>query len=565
MSFLSSGTNISSNLATRYQTGAASFSAGGTANSTSGYNGRIFTSSDTLTVSVPGRYMALVINAGYNGEPGNASIYPSGGNGGAGGSVKVIYGFLNLGNYTVQIFTGGGQATTFTPTTITSTITFTPGSGGVGYEPAFNYTPATVATAGGTGPTINIAPFTSVSASGGGGGGVNGTGPGEASTKNGGPAIGKTGGTPGTGGGTAAATSYGSGGGGGYGYSVFDVLYLPGGTGGPGYFWIVGHAPAYTSTVTTGTEISNTYLVNSSYTLNDVIDNYLYSYFNPNTTFLNIPCIDQYYLNTYTLGTTLESLVSYYNTSLGIGKFPVIITSSTAGASYYANYFNNYFTMAFMTNGATYTMFTTKIVSFDVIVVGNGGNGGDGPASGRWASGGGAGGALRRSISSLSIGTTITIRTNSSATYGGTTRSWGVDFGNSSYIAVDNGTNGRSNQATSAAATTGTIGLNSTNGMTVVTMTNTFGGYVHLPTANTTFNNGFGVSATYTSSGTTFGGSGSGAVNFGNLGKGGFYGTNAGATTNIPIGFGAGGGVSSTQSASTPGASGIILMSFFNI
>jgi hypothetical protein len=169
---------------------------------------------------------------------------------------------------------------------------------------------------------------------------------------------------------------------------------------------------------------------------------------------------------------------------------------------------------------------------------------------------------LRRSKSFLSIGTTITIRTNSSATYGGTTRSWGVDFGNSIYIAVDNGTNGSSNQANSAGAVTGTIGSTSTSGMTAVTMSNTFGGYVHLPTANTAFNNGFGVSATYTSSGTTFGGSGSGAINFGNLGKGGFYGTNAGATTNVPIGFGAGGGVATT-STTTPGASGIILMSFF--
>jgi len=170
---------------------------------------------------------------------------------------------------------------------------------------------------------------------------------------------------------------------------------------------------------------------------------------------------------------------------------------------------------------------------------------------------------LRRSIASLVAGT-ITVRTNLSASYGGTTRSWGVDFGNSIYIAVDNGTDGRSNQASSAAATTGTNGLTSTLGYTAApAMSSTFGSYKHLPTANIAFNNGFGVSTTYTSVGSTFGGAGSGAVQFGTQGKGGLYGTNAAATTNAPIGFGAGGGVATT-STTTPGASGIILMSFAN-
>jgi hypothetical protein len=347
MAFLSNGTNISSNLATRYQIEEALFSAGGTANTTSGYVGRIFTSSGTLTVSNAGNYMALVIDAGYNGASGSASLYPRGGAGGAGGGVKVIYGFIDVGVYFVSITTGGGQATSFDPTTITSTTTFTPGSGGGGFIPAntngYSNPPNDVqATAGGTGPTINIAPFTAISASGGGGGGVLGTGSGQASTKNGGAAIGKTGGAAGAGGGNAAFQSYGSGGGGGYGYSLFGVINNPGGTGGPGYFWIVGHAPPYTSTVTTGTEISNTYLVNNSYTLNDVIDNYFYSYYNPNTAFLNISCIDQSYLNAYTVGATLENLVNYYNTNFGIGMFPFAITSSTAGASYYANYFKSH-------------------------------------------------------------------------------------------------------------------------------------------------------------------------------------------------------------------------------
>jgi len=454
MSFLSSGTTITSNLASRYQTDVALFSAGGTPDTTSGYVGRYFQSGGTLTVSKAGRYMALVVDAGNNGDFGwFSSLGKSPGDGGAGGGVRVIYGFLSLGNYTVQIFTGAGQTTNFSGTT-TSTVSFTPGTGGTGWLDAFGYEPIRPATSGGNGPTINIAPFTSISASGGGGGATFGTAAGQSGTKSGGGAQGLIGGIVGGNGGTVSLTSttYGGGGGGGYAWDAMGALRIDGGIGGPGFFWIVGHAPEVTSNVSSGTQI-NTYFANG-YLLSDVLSNYFYSVVNPNTSLVTAVNSDINYLIN---GTTF---VSDASTNLGIGTHPFLVTGSLN--NYRVNYFNGFYTIIFPNNGIYTVTFSSAITNLVAYVCSAGGDGASNGA-GQAAAGGGSGIVTRGTLASLPSGAILTCSANQSSLYR-------VSY-SSSNITATNGSNGNfsvtGNDGSASSAGSDFTAINSSLGVTV--------------------------------------------------------------------------------------------------
>ena len=364
MSYLELDSDISSKIIERYVlTPPAVFTGGGTTYSDGTYTGRQFTTSGTLVVGTAGYFKALIVDAGNNGGSPAGGTYDRGGNGGTGGNVRVVTGYLNAGNYTISILTGGGGLTGFTPTSSIFTKTFTPGVAGSGHLEVLNYGGSNYIypqTAGGSGPTITTPPFTGVLASGGGGGGgrnIVGSG-----------AVNKTGGLAAASGAVKNSTTIGGGGGGGYATSNFisTGTTSPGGTGGPGYFWIVSSNSSVD--LSTTNNIPNYTFTSSEYPLSDLIDNYLAIAYNPNVSMYNIvsvPSISSY-TDTYQYNGT--SIINYF-AGIGYRKHPFTISSSTTGASFYANYYNGYYTLAFMTSGATYTMTTTATLSFDVIVV----------------------------------------------------------------------------------------------------------------------------------------------------------------------------------------------------
>ena len=516
------------------------------------YLGTMFVANGTYSVSSSTPFRALLVNPGFNGSNGTIGTNYSGGRGGDGGNVSIITGTLTAGNYSVVVSTTSGGVSTFnSPVSYTISYSSIGGAGGAGgtYRayvgpPGGGNATLTSPTSGANGPVTAIAiePFIGFSCSGGGGGGRGSDGR---------PAVGGIGGVGMLeDGGDALSTSYGSGGGGGGG-STSSSTDVTGGRGGPGFVWIVPTLPNASS-------ISSRYFSGTS-NLDGVLGNMFRFNNYPNEGFNIIsaggsiitPITDRLLINDISIG-------NLFNT-FGFSGLPFNITSSTPGASYYANYVDGYFTLAFRTSGATYTMTTSKTLSFDVIVVGTGGTGGTAETTGRFANGGGGGGKIRASKASLPAGT-ITIRTNSPATYPVTNFDWGVDFGNSTIIAARNGSNGLSSQS-SRPSSSASSGASSSTGMVVVTMTNVFGSYRLFPQPTFPFTDGFGLSISLGVTVTNFGGNGSVGVSFGSQGSGGQFSRDAGAPSNLPQGFGSGGGVASTN-RTTPGENGIVLMSF---
>ena len=562
MSFKESGSNILTKISNRYFIiSNAGFTSGGTAYSDPTCTGRQFTSSGTLVVGTAGYFTALIIDAGSNGELGG--WYGSfGGIGGNGGNVRVITGYLNTGNYTITISMGGGVATGFTPTSISSTTPFTGGTGGSGGAGSMTFMgtdyPARQATAGTSGPTITISPFTGVLASGGGGGGGGG-----GSNYVGGGAVGKTGGTPGnTSGLVKNSNTYGGGGGGGN-PGTFGTSGTVG-IGGPGYFWIVSSTSISSSDISSTNNITNYKINNGNYTLSNLLDNYMAVTYNPNVKMYEIKGINNVtnYVDCLKLSGT--GITDYLSIN-GYKKHPFTIESN-GDDNYYCNYYNGYYTLIFQNTGF-YNMTTMAGVTLnlDTIVVGNGGNGGA-SSSGKFASSGGSGG-VRRALYVMGPLSSLTIYADTpTKILSISNMRWSILVSISTYTGAGNGLNGISNSLTSASASVGNNGATFINSnIPEVAYTNIIGNYTISPSANVLFNNGIDTPATYGLAGANkfLGGRGaSGGVAYGSIASGGFYGTNGSSPSGAtPIGFGAGAGVAANGIA-TNGNRGIIIISF---
>lgn len=515
----------------RYIAPQVTFGTGGTAWSSGSYTGRYFTTagSSTLNIATGGVFKALFVDSGLNGGNATGDYFVIAGTGGRGGLVRAVLGYIPAGAYTVTI--GGlgsnGTSTTLTPTSYTSAFStsFTPGAGG---GIAFIGS----ATNGGNGPNISVPPFTSITVSGGGGGGGSASGS---------AAIGRTGGIAQGGSKDALSTSIGSGGGGGG-----TTNLQSGGMGGPGYFLIVSLTTPTTADITSVTNISG-FTLSSTYSLSDILNNSIAVRSNPNSVLVPVTCIPNIssYINSYQYN---EVSVSSCLNSLGYKQMPFTMS----GGTYYISYFNGYFTLVFPNTG-TFTMTTNAILSPDIVVVGNGGTGSGygGSGSNNWGAGGGSGGVTRGKLTSLASGSVITIRANTSASYGGTTYAWGVSV-STSYLAANNGGNGVGYVATSAATVQGANGTIATPvGFTSVAIGTAFGSYALYPTTTaTTFNDGIKTTNTTGIIGSGLGGRGAPATLNPAMGRGGFYGnSNAGPITGgigvqgCGAGYGAGGGV----------------------
>ena len=548
MSFKESDSDILTKISNRYIKTQAVFSSGGTPYSDATYTGRQFTSGGTLAVGTAGYFTALIIDAGGNGGTSNGTLA---GKGGDGGTVKVITGYLNTGNYAITISTGLATATGFTPTSTLSTMTSGGGAGGNGYNrPRAD---------GGNGPTITIAPFTTVLASGGGGGG--------GSTYGGAGAVGKTGGVGTTSGTVINSTTFGGGGGGG----GNGASYRTGGTGGPGYFWIVSKNSSID--LSTTNDITNYTFKSSSNTnifpLSDLLDNYLAVGYNPNVSMFPILAINNIfnYINYFKINGT--AITTYY-ANLGYRTHPFTVDPSNPDTSFYCNYYNGIYTLIFTTTG-TYAMTPSAMtpsanLTFEMIVVGNGGNGGMTSSSGKYASGGGSGGVIR-ATRSFTNGTPVYIRANVKQIFSGTEYDWSITAGSTggNWLTANNGANGVSASLTPTVA--GTNGATNRTGTYILATPNsTIGNYKISPTAadSNSYNDGIIGSTNYSGrvgDGNFIGGAGCGSILNPNLGGGGFFGA-AGAATTSPYstGYGAGGGVTTgTQRAGKPG---IIIISF---
>lgn len=533
-------------LLARYIAPQVTFGTGGTAWSSGLYTGRYFTAgSSTLNIATGGVFKALFVDSGLNGDNATNDYVTFAGVGGRGGLVRTVLGYIPAGAYTVTV--GGlgsnGTVTTLTPTSYTNAFStsFTPGNGGSTFLGSQGN--------GGNGPNILMPPFTGITVSGGGGGG---------GSVSGSAAIGITGGIGQGGSKSALSTSFGSGGGGG----GTGGGIQSGGSGGPGYFLIVSLATPTTADITSVTNISG-FTMSSTYTLSDILNNSIAVRSNPNSVLVPVTCIPNIsnYINSYQYN---EVSVSSCLNSLGYKQMPFTMS----GGTYYISYFNGYFTLVFPNTG-TFTMTTNAILSPDIVVVGNGGTGSGygGSGSNNWGAGGGSGGVTRGKLTSLASGSVITIRANTSASYGGTTYAWGVSV-STSYLAANNGGNGVGYVATSAATVQGANGTTATPvGFTSVAIGTAFGSYSLYPTTTaTTFNDGIKTNNTTGIIGVGLGGRGAPATLNPTIGRGGFYGSsNAGPNTGgngvqgYGLGYGAGGGV--VLFGTGAGVPGVIMIS----
>ena len=517
--------------------------------------GTKFINSGTYTASVSTPFIALIVNPGTNGTTGVQAIKPTGGKGGQGGTVRIIAGNLIEGtDYPVVVSNLSGGSSTFNSASISSYATYgytsiyysLGGAGGAGFTATSN------AVSGTDFPTITIEPFGGVSCSGGGEGGAQSN----SSSGNGNAAIGRTGGT-GTNinSGNALFTSYGSGGGGG---RAATNGASSGGTGGPGFVWIVPSSPNLSNLIVN--------YKSGTISLTNALDNLFGIRTSPNVRANTITNISSANSGTSSLAVKLLfnniSLVDSM-VNVGFSKHPFTITSSTANASFYANYYNGIYTLIFTKQG-TYTMTTSASLIFDTIVAGNGGTGGATIDPTYYASGGGSGG-VRRGVRTYPSESVLTIRANIAATFNTTSYDWSISgdaSGVGGYAVATNGANGKSRQSYPW-PTVGTSGVGQGNNFPSPTLSNTIGNYIFSPTATVAFNNGIDAPATapyaYTVSGNFLGGAGCGATIHLNTGFGGFYGKNA-HYTSTAIGFGAGGGV--TAVTAPAGNPGIIIISF---
>ena len=529
--FLKGNVNV---IPLRYYTETASAaqigaSSGGSSYSNGGVTGRRFTSSGNLVISVGGSFQALSVGVGEQGLRGSSGDQygtDADGTGGAGGIVSLIYCTLNVGSYTITLPTSPGLPVSFTPTTTVNTVNYPPGNGG--YGSFGDFTGVGNGVNGDNGPSLPF-PFNIVSVSGGGGGGG---GP-----NYGGPAVGGTGGTYAFSGSpvNAASTSYGSGGGGGLRNGTV------GGLGGPALFVIFPGGGGGISDISETTRLNNM-LINTNYTLTDLLDNYYSIFYNPNTTLYTVPSIP----NIATLANRYTVNGTSITTSLVSKKNPFIVTGSS---SYSVNYFNGHYTMILTTNG-TYTItFSTAINNMVAYVCSAGGNGGGGDYSGGGGDGGGGGsGVVARANISLPIGAVLTCSLNTSGYYRVTYAA------NNSYISATNGTNG----GNSPGATNGTQGTNGTANLIGTS-------FINLVQSNgaTLTNLGFGTTAAgyimHINSDSAIGFGGWGIIG----GPGGKNGVNGGnPLSRDGVGYGAGGGGEvSFEGGPGTGAPGVIILS----
>ena len=529
MSFKESGSDILTKISNRYIKTPAVFNASSvvsTVYSDPTYTGRQFTSGGTLTVTAAGYFTALIIDAGNNGGTATSTL---GGAGGAGGNVKVITGYLNTGNYEITIATSGGTATGFTPapTSTLSTMTFLGGLSGTAYNRPSR-------TDGGNGPTITIAPFTAVLASGGGGGG-NTTYPGAG-------AVGKTGGAGSSISTVINSATFGGGGGGG----GSGTAYRTGGTGGPGYFWIVSQNSSIN--LSTTNNITNYKINNGNYTLSNLLDNYMAVTYNPNVSMYNIvstPNISTY-LNTYKINGV--AMPTYFANN-GYRKHPFTITS-TSNSSYNCNYYNGYYTLIFTATGTYTIIFSSAISNLVAYVCSAGGSGRSTQTGDVFAAGGGGSGIVTKgTLANIELNGSCTVihsnTSDSKFTYGSNTLSASKGgVGGSPMLLPTVGTTG-------TAGTTGTL-FTSVSASTGANLITNFG----------TTSSGY-VMYTSTTNAIGFGGAGTKGVGS-TPGYGGKYGVLGGNTTDSQgLGYGAGGGGGRDWGGlGGAGGSAVIILSF---
>jgi hypothetical protein len=419
--------------------GGSSYTSGG------GSTGRQFTTSGTLIITTGGTYTALTVAYGKSGSQGTGagfgSTYDSAGNGGNGGACNIYTGYISQGNYTVNLplnqNDGDVTLTNFFSSNVLSSFfnadvtNYTQGSGGYGERTT---APTYIGIAGSDGPILP-APFNGFSVGGGGGGGGGGN--------YGRPSVGRTGGLY-SGSATvvnAASTSYGSGGGGGKSFG------FAGGLGGPALF-------VFMAGGTSISNISNTsmpnMLVNTNFTLSNLLDNYYTIGYKPNTSLVTLPVIPSIstYSNNYKVdGTSITTALSYK-------RHPFTITAIFS-SNISINWFNGYYTIIF-TNNNTYTItFSSSIMNLVAYVCSAGGNGGDGffSAIGGYGYGGASGIVTTGTLTSVAFGIGLNCYCNQSNSYK-------VQY-NTDYISATNGTS--SVDITNNSALSGLASVNGTS------------------------------------------------------------------------------------------------------
>ena len=547
MSYSDVSGDIAIKARSRYAVGPAVFTitSGGVAFGTGGAR---FLTGGQINVTTAGRFTALLVNRGQDGQP----LWPScpGGNG---GNSWIITGIFAVGTYTITngtVYDASSPNVTITGTEITTLTTSTPyagGSGGTFFS--------TVPHAGGNGSTFP-SPFDGVLVGGGGGSGrsVVSTSGGYAGTERngGGTVYGSTAGQ-------SAATDIsgcGCGGGGPGGLTVSDLTTRCGTGGRSGCFIL---PTALVNSITDSTTMISSYAIQTTVPLTNLLDNYCPVYVNPNTSLYSVACVPNIasYFSSYTINGT--SIVDSYVVNYGLKKHPFIITGTSG--SYSINFYSGWYTIIFNVAG-TYTFNPSIELAVDAYVCSAGGNGGaSGSNASYYGGSGGSGAPIRGTFTTAAI-------LNCTVDVGGLYKCQRTTLG---YIQATNGVNG-GDAGASANGLNGSNGqatsfLSGTNPLNVIIPAIT-SGTVDATSLLTYFGSTGGGYTMYVTGGAI------GTIGFGGAGKstlttsyGGWNGLVGSSAHSIPqgVGYGAGGGGhigATTPLAGGTGVSGVIILSF---
>ena len=583
--FQENGVDIVSKLRLRYAVNPVVVSGAGTLTVNvlgTGYSGYLLTGGvGSFTVTTGGAYNALLVNRGNNGY---------GPNGGNGGEMKHIFGYLPPG--IVNYFTGDNinSETTFYGVTTTGTVdalasnfyNYAETSGGNGS----NWILGTIASAGNNRPTLNV-PFNTAKV--GGGGGAGDTFGGGGGFEGIGGSVNGAGYSGGSGNG-ASSSSYG-GGGGGYGSAYGGSP----GSGGLGCIILIPLDLTTNKDVSSATVISGTLFPYNTYqndSITAVFDMLFVSYYDPNVAFKNYPSnfelID--YPQNFLINSAYKinglSIMDSLATTLGFRKMPFKTNASYASVYYGFTRVNKYYYLTLQLSSTIELVLTKTFSGLQIICCGGGGAGGfsDTQVS-KGGGGGGGGGIIYAAITNingiLNSGAYLNFVMGAGGYYydvpgpppyyipftysvpGGETS---FTINNNKYFSAYGGSNGAYSNTGSAGGAGGSATNYNLTGTITTTISNGGAGAAGVAGTTTPANGGSTTGGKLTLEGgfitnsKGFGGGGGGGnnSNYGkgaNIGTGGTGGVATGSTLAsyaTPVGWGAGAGGKNLVTGGTP-------------